>query len=167
MLRAQVSYSLSALFESLNLEGHFFGAGVTLGRRPKIASYQDELAFYQSIATSDFHVVFCEPGVELTLSCLTEILYAMLKSKPIVLIGGALLLPRQASFYSKRIVHTNSQLFYSISIEELATSIASRVSSLPIAVTYPLNKNQRILIRSVVREHLYKLFVHDKLQHRF
>ncbi|HSX28298.1 MAG TPA: hypothetical protein VLF60_02505 [Candidatus Saccharimonadales bacterium] len=67
------------------------------------AAYESELHFYDSISRSSFHIVWNEDG-EITAALALQILHAMAKSKPIVLVKKPIFHPEVDAFTREVIV---------------------------------------------------------------
>lgn len=116
--------------------------------------YQRELAFYESITDSAFHIIYNDGAIDEKIG--TQILYAMLKGRPIVMTGA----PRFAddlSPYMRRLIYSHLPDFHSIKLPELDLTELSDLLRKLEATDYNLSASEKILIKMRIKNHLNAL----------
>lgn len=116
--------------------------------------YQRELAFYESIAGSAFHIIYNDGAIDDKIG--TQILYAMQKGRPIVMTGA----PHFASDispYVRQLIQTHLPQFHSVSLPELDLTELSTLLKKLEATDYHLTASEKILIKMRVNTHLQSL----------
>jgi len=116
--------------------------------------YDKELALYEAIASSPFHIVFNDG--EITEDIGRQVLYAMAKSCPILMTG----VPTFASTlspFTRDIIVAHMPQFHSISLPHLEPQEMKSLINDITTRDYGLTKNERTLIQSRVKAHFRKL----------
>jgi hypothetical protein len=121
--------------------------------------YDNELAFYSSIAHSPFHIVYNDGPIdeEITL----QIAYAMLKGRPILITGEADLSERITPFI-RGVITRHLHSFHSINLPELELTELSLLLSKLKPTDYSLSKNEKVLINGQVKAHFRSLLEEAK-----
>ncbi len=116
------------------------------------------MSVFESIASSSFHTIYCDYGI-ISREVALQIMYAMQKSKPVILNE----LPSFADdvdTFSQRIIASRLHNFSIANLtrgEKQATAAALRYLNNAPKVDYALNVHDNILIRSKVRNHLREM----------
>ena len=110
--------------------------------------YENELAFYDSIAHSSFHVVYNDGSIDNEIGL--QILYAMLKERPI-LMTGAPVFSDDLSLFIRDTLKKHLHDFHSINLPELELTELSRLLVKLKPTSYSLSKNERVLINARVK----------------
>lgn len=116
--------------------------------------YDKELALYESIATSPFHIVFNDGDI--TEPVARQILYAMAKNRPILMTGAPTFSATLSPFMRDTII-THMQQFHSINLPELEPGEVKNLISRVGPQDYNLTSNEKTLIQSGVKAHFRKL----------
>lgn len=123
------------------------------------------LGIYESIARSSFHTIYNDYGI-ISKEIALQIMYAMQKSKPIMLSE----LPTFADdvdTFSQRIIASrlhNFSICNLIRSDKTAIASALRYLQSTTKVDYALNTQDNILIRSKVRNHMRELVINPAQQ---
>lgn len=110
--------------------------------------YENELAFYNSIAHSSFHVVYNDDAIDNEAGL--QILYAMLKERPI-LMTGAPVFADGLNLFIRDTIKKHVQEFHSINLPELELTELSRLLVKLKPTNYSLSKNEKVLIKAGVK----------------
>lgn len=116
--------------------------------------YESELAFYESIAGSAFHIIYNDGAIDEKIG--TQILYAMAKGRPIVMTGA----PHFADDlnpYVRFVIYAHLPTFHSVNLPELDLTELSELLAKLEATDYQLTGSERILIKARVRAHFQSL----------
>lgn len=116
--------------------------------------YNNELNFYEAIADSTFHIVYSSEKIDELVS--QQILYAMLKNRPIV-VTGKLVFSSKVGTFTRDLIGKHLRSFHLLDLADLDLAELSRVLSKLKTVDYALSKSEKILIRSRVKSHFRKL----------
>lgn len=131
-----------------------------LSKDSKWTPYEVEVAFYESIANSTFHVVSNDNNGLINQSLCLQIMQAVLNQKPVILSS----LPNfddDVDLFTQRIIVGRMHLF---AISNLARSHKQEMQAVMRYIKnprfyYPLNERDTLLIRAKVRNHLQALLV--------
>lgn len=110
--------------------------------------YNKELEFYDSISRSSFHIVYNDGAIDNEIGL--QILYAMLKERPI-LMTGAPVFSEDLSLFMRDTLKKHLQDFHSINLPELELTELSILLSKLKPTSYSLSKNEKVLINSRVK----------------
>jgi len=110
--------------------------------------YDKELEFYDSIARSSFHIVYNDGTIDNEIGL--QILYAMLKERPI-LMTGAPVFSEDLNLFIRDTIKKHSQKFHSINLPELELTELSLLLQKLKPTTYSLSKNEKVLINARVK----------------
>lgn len=110
--------------------------------------YENELAFYDAIAHSSFHVVYNDGSIDNEIGL--QILYAMLKERPI-LMTGAPVFSDDLNLFIRDTLKKHLHDFHSINLPELELTELSRLLTKLKPTSYSLSKNERVLINAKVK----------------
>lgn len=116
--------------------------------------YESELAFYESIANSSFHIIYNDGAIHEKIG--SQILYAILKGRPIVMTGA----PEFAddlSPYMRNLIVAHLPLFHSINLPELDLIELSKLLRKLEATDYKLSTSEKIMIKMHVKRHFRTL----------
>jgi len=124
--------------------------------------YESELAFYESIAGSSFHIIYNDGAIDDKIG--SQILYAILKGRPIVM-TGAPEFDKDISPYMKNLIQQHMPLFHSINLPELDLIELSHLLRKLEATDYKLSTSQKILIKSHIKTHFRELLDDARVIH--
>ena len=110
--------------------------------------YDKALEFYDSIARSSFHIVYNDGTIDNEIGL--QILYAMLKERPI-LMTGAPVFSDDLSLFIRDTLKKHSQKFHSINLPELELTELSLLLQKLKPTNYSLSKNEKVLINARVK----------------
>jgi hypothetical protein len=110
--------------------------------------YHKELEFYDSITRSSFHIVYNDGPIDNEIGL--QILYAMLKERPI-LMTGAPVFADDLSLFIRDTLKKHLQDFHSINLPELELTELSILLSKLKPTSYSLSKNEKVLINSRIK----------------
>jgi hypothetical protein len=116
--------------------------------------YDNELAFYRSIADSSFHIIYNDGAIDEEIG--TQILYAMLKRRPI-LMTGAPVFASDLSLFTRDTIKKHFHDFHSMNLPELELTELSLLLSKLKPMDYSLSKGEKVLINARVRSLFRKL----------
>jgi hypothetical protein len=116
--------------------------------------YESELAFYESIANSSFHIIYNDGVIDDKIG--SQILYAILKGRPVVM-TGAPDFDDSINPYMKKLIKQHMPLFHSIKLPELDLIELSNLLRKLEATDYKLSTSQKILIKSHIKSHFRSL----------
>jgi len=121
--------------------------------------YNKELEFYDSIGKSSFHIVYNDGIIDNKIGL--QILYAMLKERPI-LMTGAPVFSDDLSLFIRETLNKHLQEFHSINLPELELTELSLLLYKLKPTNYSLSKNENVLIRAKVKAHFRDLITEAK-----
>ena len=131
------------------------------GEMTALQHYEAATHFYESIAKAPFHLVFC--GDSISAQTANELLYAMLKDIPIIMIGAPRL-SNNIGYYAKETLASRLKHLPAINLPELeAEELHYLLTHISKRTDYHLNHSQQVLIRSRVRAYLHELFMRTKV----
>lgn len=110
--------------------------------------YDKELEFYDAIARSSFHIVYNDGAIDNETGL--QILYAMLKERPI-LMTGAPVFAKDLNLFLRDTLKKHLQEFHSINLPELELTELSKLLSKLKKTNYSLSKNEKVLINAKVK----------------
>lgn len=102
--------------------------------------YDNELAFYASIANSPFHIIYNDGEIDEEIGL--QIAYAMLKNRPI-LMTGAPVLSDDLSLFTREVITRHLHSIHSINLPNLELTELSRLLSTLKTTNYSLSKNEK------------------------
>ena len=106
------------------------------------------------MAESSFHIIYNDGSIDDKIG--SQILYAILKGRPIVM-TGAPDFDDSISPYMKSIIEQHMPLFHSINLPELDLIELSHLLRKLEATDYKLSTSQKILIKSHIKTHFRDL----------
>jgi hypothetical protein len=116
--------------------------------------YDNELAFYRSIADSPFHIVYNDGEIDNEIG--SQIVYAMLKNRPILMTGKPVfsisLTPMIREILEKRMHY-----IHSINLPELELAELSLLLAKLKPVDYCLSKGEKVLVNARIKAHFRDL----------
>ena len=110
--------------------------------------YDKELEFYDSIAHSSFHIVYNDGRIDNEIGL--QILYAMLKERPI-LMTGAPVFSDDLNLFVRDTIQKHLREFHSINLPELELTELSLLLQKLKPTSYSLSKNETVLINARVK----------------
>jgi len=110
--------------------------------------YDKKLEFYDAIGKSSFHIVYNDDKIDNEVGL--QILYAMLKERPI-LITGAPVFADNLNLFIRDTLKKHMQEFHSIDLPELELTELSRLLYKLKPTNYSLSKNEKVLIKAGVK----------------
>jgi hypothetical protein len=113
-------------------------------------TYDDEVTLYRTIAESPFLIIYGEHLVNRELA--RHICYAMLKKRPILIIGS-LKFSRDTMPFTRSVIAKRLHSFYAISLAELELTKLSLFLSKVKPVDYSLSKHEKVLINACIKAH--------------
>lgn len=121
--------------------------------------YDNELAFYNSIADSPFHIVYNDGAIDDEIA--RQISYAMLKKRPILMTGAPTFSSSLSPFIRSVIIkHIHS--FHSVNLPNLELTELSLLLGKLKPTDYSLSKNEKVLINAQVKAHFRNLLEEAK-----
>lgn len=117
--------------------------------------YHNQLALYESISNSTFHIIFNDDPIDEAAA--SEILYAMLKNRPI-LMTGTLAFSDELNPFIKEIIVRHVPEFHAINLPELELSEVDALLRQLKTTSYQLSSSEKLLIR-----HRLKMYFRDLL----
>jgi hypothetical protein len=123
--------------------------------------YNQEIDFYESIAGSAFHVIYNDELIDEEVSM--QILYAMLKQRPIVM-AGAPHFSESVHPFTKGLITRNMPLFHSADLPELELTELSHLLSQLKPTEYKLQNSEKILVHANIQKHFRALLDQAKSQ---
>ena len=115
----------------------------------KQAHYENELAFYRSIAHSSFHIIYNDAPI--TRAAALPILYAMLNNRPI-LMTGAPVFAGDIDLFARETILQHMPAFHSVNLPELELAELSLLLQKLKPFDYRLSKQEQVLISARVRQ---------------
>ncbi len=116
--------------------------------------YNHHLFFYESIAASSFHIVHADDPIDEHIS--RHILYAMLKNRPIIMMGK-LAFSDEVSAFTKQLIKRHASTFHSIDLLALELVGLSQVLRTIRPIDYALLGSEKILINARIKSHFRDL----------
>jgi hypothetical protein len=110
--------------------------------------YNKELEFYDSIGHSSFHIVYNDGAIDNETGL--QILYAMLKDRPI-LMTGAPVFASDLNLFVRDTIKKHARQFHSINLPELELTELSKLLQKLKPTSYSLSKNEKVLINASVK----------------
>jgi len=110
--------------------------------------YDHELTFYNSIAGSSFHIIYNDGEIDEEIGM--QILYAMLKNRPI-LMTGAPVLSTDLNLFVRDTIKKHLHEFHSINLAELELTELSILLHKLQPISYSLSKSEKVLINARLR----------------
>ena len=126
----------------------------TTGMNAAWRQYNNELDFYEAIADSTFHIIHSNERIDELIS--QQILYAMLKNRPIVMTSKLRFGP-DVSAFTRELIEKHSPSLHIVDLAALDLTELSNVLGKLKTIDYGLSNSERILIRSRVKSHFRKL----------
>lgn len=124
--------------------------------------YETELAFFESIGTSSFHVACNDAPIGSKLA--QQILYAMLKQKAVILCEEQLTFANDVSTFAQRTIRAHSKQLYFADITTLHVAEAKNfVDKLPAKVDYQLTDHEAEMINLYGKGHFRSLIEHARM----
>lgn len=124
--------------------------------------YESELAFYESIANSSFHILYNDGAIDDKIG--SQILYALLKGRPIIM-SGAPVFDEELSPYMQNLIKRHIPLFHSIKLPELDLIELSNLLRRLEATDYKLPTSDKILIKTHIKHRLKRLLDEARIIH--
>ncbi|MDN5275012.1 MAG: hypothetical protein JWP06_913 [Candidatus Saccharibacteria bacterium] len=121
--------------------------------------YDNELAFYSSIAHSPFHIIYNDGLIDKEIAL--QITYAMLKDRPILITGPADLSEKVSPFI-RGVIARHVHSLHSASLSELELTELSLLLNKLKPTDYSLSKNEKVLINAQVKTHFRGLLEEAK-----
>lgn len=110
--------------------------------------YDKELEFYEAISRSSFHIVYNDGSIDDEIGL--QILYAMLKNRPI-LMTGAPVFADDLNLFTRETIKKHLHDFHSINLPELELTELSQLLQKLKPVSYSLSKSEQVLINTRVK----------------
>jgi hypothetical protein len=110
--------------------------------------YDKELEFYNHIGKSSFHIVHNDGAIDNEIGL--QILYAMLKERPI-LMTGAPVFAEDCNLFIRDTLKKHLQEFHSVNLPELELTELSLLLQKLRPTSYSLSKNEKVLINAGVK----------------
>jgi len=121
--------------------------------------YDNELAFYSSIAHSPFHIIYNDGAIDEEIGL--QVAYAMLKNRPI-LMTGAPALSADLSLFLRDIITKHLHSIHSVNLPNLELTELSRLLAKLKTTNYSLSKNEKVLINAQVKTRFRNLLEEAK-----
>lgn len=119
-------------------------------------AYEYELGFYDSLARSSFHIIWNEDG-RLTPDLARQLLYAMTKQRPVVLLEKPYFTPEVDPFTREAISARQPEFFVAHLHRMEPAELNYELKNLPETVDYQLAPRELTLIHSRVKAHFRQL----------
>lgn len=116
--------------------------------------YNTQLSFYESIADSAFHILYNDEKISDDVS--KEVLYAMLKNRPILMTGKPVFASNVSAF-TRELITKHMHQFHSINLPDLELTELSSLLSRIKPVEYELLGSEKVLVKSRIKMHFRKL----------
>lgn len=143
-LRSMLAHIGIKVAHQINDESLFYANKSEIWRH-----YNQELEFYNSIAHSSFHIVYNDGAIDDETGL--QILYAMLKGRPI-LMTGAPIFADNLNLFIRDTLKKHMREIHSINLPELELAELSLLLHKLKPTTYSLSKSEKILINSRVKQ---------------
>lgn len=124
--------------------------------------YNSELAVYESIAECTFHIIYNDKPIDEEVAL--QIVYAMLKDRPILMTGAPLFNETLNPFIQRIILRHVSQ-FHAINLPELDLTELSVLLSKLKTTRYSLTNSEKLLIKNRVKKYFRTLLNEAKERH--
>ena len=121
--------------------------------------YDYDLHFYKSIASSPFHIIYSDQPINNQIGL--QIVYAMLKNRPILITGEPNFSPSVLPFIHG-IITKHAHQFNSVKLAELELTELSILLSKLKPIDYSLSKSEKVLINAGVKMHFRHLMERAK-----
>lgn len=121
--------------------------------------YNRELEFYESIASSSFHVLYNDGPISDDTAL--EILYAVLKNRPIVVID-TLVFAKNVSSFGRDLIMQHAEKFHMVDVPELELSELNELLRAIKPIDYHLLGSERLLISAQIKAHFRALLEQTK-----
>lgn len=118
--------------------------------------YGEEVAFYESIARSPFHIIYNDAEINDRVG--SQILYAILKNRPIIMTGTPIFSQQLHPFISEVIVN-HFHDFHSINLPQLDLSELQELFGKLKRTNYRLTRSEEVLMRAQIRAHFRALLI--------
>lgn len=135
-------------------ESFFYGAQASA----KWHRYDKKLGFYKSIAFSPFHIVYNDETIDNEMGL--QILYAMLKERPIIMTSTPVL-ANDLNLFIRDIIRKHLPEFHSINLPEFELIELSLLLHKLKPTNYHLSKTEQVLINARVKT-LFRDLVDNK-----
>ena len=116
--------------------------------------YNNQLALYESIADSTFHIIYNDGPIDDDIG--SQILYAVLKNRPVVMAGAPTFTddihPFVREIIIKQMRHFHSVLLGELELDDLDTLLKQLKPT-----TYSLSNSQKVLIHAHIKAHFRDL----------
>ncbi|MDX2776545.1 hypothetical protein PV379_04235 [Streptomyces caniscabiei] len=123
-------------------------------QHPAWHHYDTQLAVYESIAEAPFHIIFNEGEINEEIG--RQIVFAMLKNRPILMTGAPAFSKKLSPFF-RDLITAKMQLFHSMKLPELETEEMQTLLGHLGPQDYGLTESERVLINSRVKAHFRRL----------
>lgn len=121
--------------------------------------YDRELAFYQSIANSPFHIVYNDAPIDSEIA--TQIIYAMLKNRPILMTGTPVFAETLAPL-SRDTINKHIHYVHSINLADLELTELSMLLAKLKPIDYSFSKQEKVLMRALIRAHFRNILAESR-----
>ena len=148
--------ALAGLTEKLTqLDIHVTAAPLYQDATSLWQTYSSELKFYKSIAKSSFHIIYNNDLLRLPVAL--QILYAMYKKRPIIMIGRPQF-SDEVDPQLQKIFELHVRHFYTANLVKLEfAELSFLLNKLKPTVDYKLSAQEETVIICKIREHLYDM----------
>jgi hypothetical protein len=119
--------------------------------------YDNELAFYRSIASSSFHFIYNDGSIDEEIG--TQIMYAMLKNRPI-LMTGVPVFASDISLFIRDTIKKHLHDFHPVKLPDLELTELSLLLHKLKPTDYSLSRSEKVLIQARVRS-LFRNLLED------
>lgn len=116
--------------------------------------YNNELDFYEAIANSAFHIIHNDKKIDELTS--QQILYAILKNRPIVMTSGLVFSPKVSTF-TRELIEKHAHSFQFVDLDGLDLIEFSHIFGKFKTIDYVLSDSEKVLINSRVKSHFRRL----------
>ena len=116
--------------------------------------YDTELSFYEAVAESAFHVLYNDEKINDDVS--RQILYAMVKNRPIVMTGKPIF-SSEVSAFTRKLITSHMDQFHMVDLPELELTQLSHLFGKIKPVDYNLQGSEKILINARIKAHFREL----------
>lgn len=119
--------------------------------------YDNELEFYRSIADSSFHIIYNDGEIDNEIGL--QIVYAMLKNRPILMTGMPVF-ASDLSLFIRDTIKKHMRDFHFVKLAELELTELSLLLNQLKPTNYNLTKSEKILINARVKS-LFRSLLND------
>lgn len=116
--------------------------------------YHQQLALYESISNSTFHILFNDEPIDEVIS--SEILYAMLRNRPILMTGEPSFSDDLSPFV-KNIIVRHMPEFHTITLPELELTEVDTILRQLKTTNYELSNSEQLLIKNRLKTYFRDL----------